>query len=334
MDPLTQGLFGAGINQYTTPARKYRGLSLMIGFLAGMAADLDILINSQQDPLLFLHYHRQFTHSLIFIPIAALIISGILYPLLRKKISFTQIYLFAVLGYATHGLLDACTSYGTQLFWPISDLRIAWNLVSVIDPLVTIPMLVLMALLWIKKKPIFGQLALAYAVAYICLGAVQQYRATEVIEELAQKRGHQPTNYLLKPTLGNLLLWRSIYEYQGTYYVDAVRVFVDKTVHEGASAKKLKTDVDLPWLQPDSQQAKDISRYSRYSDGYLALDSRDSRFVYDIRYSMMPDSTKPLWGIRLKPEQMNEHVEYRVDRSTSSSDKKRFVQMLFATKAQ
>jgi len=36
----------------------------MLGFLSGMAPDLDILIRSSTDPLLSLEYHRQFTHFL------------------------------------------------------------------------------------------------------------------------------------------------------------------------------------------------------------------------------------------------------------------------------
>ena len=42
-----------------------------IGFLSGLAPDLDIFIRSESDPLLFLEFHRQFTHSLIFIPFVA-----------------------------------------------------------------------------------------------------------------------------------------------------------------------------------------------------------------------------------------------------------------------
>ena len=43
------------------------------------------------------------------------------------------------MGYATHGLLDSCTSYGTQLFWPFSDVRVAWDTMSIVDPLFTVP---------------------------------------------------------------------------------------------------------------------------------------------------------------------------------------------------
>ena len=48
-------------------------------------------------------------------------------------------------GFSTHGVLDACTSYGTQLGWPFSDVRFAWSNVSIVDPLFTAPIVLLAA---------------------------------------------------------------------------------------------------------------------------------------------------------------------------------------------
>ena len=55
--------------------------------------------------------------------------------------AYRQVWFIALLGYGTNGLLDACTTYGTLLLWPFSNARIAWNNVSVIDPLFTLPLL-------------------------------------------------------------------------------------------------------------------------------------------------------------------------------------------------
>ena len=41
---------------------------------------------------------------------------------------------FSTLGILTHGFLDACTSYGTSLFWPFSSTRVSWNVISIVDP--------------------------------------------------------------------------------------------------------------------------------------------------------------------------------------------------------
>ena len=87
MDPLTQGLIGASAPQLLTSKCRSIAWAGCFGLIAGMAPDLDVLIRSSSDPLLFLEYHRQFTHSIIFIPIGGLLISGILHFLFRK-ISF------------------------------------------------------------------------------------------------------------------------------------------------------------------------------------------------------------------------------------------------------
>ncbi len=142
MDPVTQGALGASVPQAFSRTTTVVAATLF-GAVSGMAPDLDFLIRSDTDPLLYLKYHRQFTHSLIFIPVGSLICALVFHWLLgrRWQISFGLTYLFCLLGYATHGLLDACTSYGTQLLWPFSDARFAWNTISIVDPLFTLPLL-------------------------------------------------------------------------------------------------------------------------------------------------------------------------------------------------
>ena len=109
MDPLTQGVLGAALPQATS-APRYAASAGLLGLLAGMAADLDVLIQSSTDPLLFLEYHRQFTHSLVFIPVGGMICAVLLHGLIgrRRSLSFRQTWVFCTLGYATHALLDAC----------------------------------------------------------------------------------------------------------------------------------------------------------------------------------------------------------------------------------
>ncbi|MEJ2114516.1 MAG: metal-dependent hydrolase, partial [Gammaproteobacteria bacterium] len=142
MDPLSQGVFGASLPQSISKPKNIV-FACVLGFLSGMAPDLDVFIHSKNDPLLFLEYHRQFTHSLVFIPIGGLICAVLFYVLFaRFKLTFKQIYLFCTLGYATHGLLDSCTSYGTQLFWPFTSYRVSWDTISIIDPLFTFTVLI------------------------------------------------------------------------------------------------------------------------------------------------------------------------------------------------
>ena len=135
MDPLTQGIVGATAAQSFSKVNRLLLISI-IGFLAGLAPDIYIFIRSVNDPLLFLEFHRQFTHSIVFIPIGGLICALVFYHLFAKKnnLSFRNTYIFSTIGYGSHGIIDTCTTYGTQLFWPFSDERLAWNTISVIDP--------------------------------------------------------------------------------------------------------------------------------------------------------------------------------------------------------
>ena len=224
MDPVTQGAFGAIFAQTISNKKKILFGSI-VGCCAGLAPDLDIFIRSVSDPLLKLEYHRQFTHSIIFIPIGALIVTLFSRILFKKYLSLGETYLFSFLGYATHGLLDACTSYGTQLLWPFSDERISWNYISVVDPFLSVPVILAIVFAVIMKNKLITLCGILYILIYLSFGAIQENRAEFSGKSIANFRGHESKNLTAKPSLGNLFLWKTIYEDSGFYYVDAVRLF-------------------------------------------------------------------------------------------------------------
>ncbi len=299
MDPVTQGALGAVFAQ-TSQSRDKMVAATWLGCAAGMAPDLDVFIQSASDPLLFLEFHRHFTHALAFIPIGAAIVTLALYRLVRHRLSWKETYVAAFLGYATHGLLDACTTYGTQLFWPFTDLRVAWNNVSVVDPLVTLPLLSLVVIAARTRKHVYTVAGISWVFAYLLLGVIQMLRAEDAALELTTQRGHEPGRLTLKASFGNLLVWKSIYEDNGTYYVDGIRVAASKTHCGGVTIPKLNLARDFPYLDPASQQAKDIERFRWFSDDYLAPWGRHG--ITDIRYSMIPNEVEAMWGITLNPK--------------------------------
>ena len=238
MDPVTQGAFGAIFAQTISEKKKIL-LGSIVGCCAGLAPDLDIFIRSASDPLLKLEYHRQFTHSLVFIPIGALIVTFFSRILFKKYLSWGETYFFSLLGFATHGLLDACTSYGTQLLWPFSDERISWNYISVVDPFLTIPVILAIIFAIIMKNKYLTLFGILYILIYLTFGVIQENRAEFVGKLIANLRGHNGKNLTVKPSLGNLFLWKTIYEDSGFYYVDAVRLFANSESCQGTKIKKL-----------------------------------------------------------------------------------------------
>ena len=328
MDPISQGVLGAAAAESFATRSKLRAWALL-GCLAGMAPDLDVFIASADDPLLFLEYHRQFTHSLVFIPVGAMIAALVLHWTVRRTLTPMESYLACLVGYATHGFLDACTSYGTQLLWPFTDERFAWNNVSVVDPLFTVPLVGFVVAAALTRRRVLAIVGLAWAAGYLLLGVVQTHRVEAVAVALAADRGHQASRVTVKAGFANLLLWKIIYEHDGRYHVDAVRAGTEVTVCPGASVAALDIVRDLPWLDPDSQQARDIERFRWFSDDYLAIDPERPNRVIDIRYSVVPNQIDPLWGIALSPDvSANGHVAFFANETVGPGQRGEYLRLL------
>jgi len=326
MDPVTQGLLGAALPQMLSKEKTIRHAT-WLGVIGGMAPDLDIFIRSTHDPLLAIQYHRHFTHSLFFIPIGGLIVALVGWLMARRKIRFGEVYLWTTLGYATHALLDACTSYGTMLLWPLDTVRVAWNNVAVLDLFLTVPLGIAVFLAWRKRRPRYALIGLVYVVAYLLLGVVQRERAEALLGDLAVSRGHETaTRLTAKPTLFNLVLFRGIYQHGDRFYVDGVRVglFTGSRIYEGASTPVYRREERLPDLDPASRLARDIDRFEHFSDGYLAVHPNKPEVVGDIRYAMLPSSLVPLWGITIDPSKPDAHVPYDTFRDGANEAGPRF----------
>ena len=335
MDPITQGAVGASLPQAFSNKKQVLWAGLL-GFLSGMTPDLDLLIRSDKDPLLFLEFHRQFTHSLIFIPIGGLICAGLFYSIFGRftQLGFKQTYSYCALGYATHGLLDACTSYGTQLLWPFTNARYSWDTISIIDPLLSLPLLILIVLAGLRNKPRYALIGLMWAIVYQCIGFYQNQRASEIGRDLAEQRGHEPLRLVAKPTLGNLILWKLIYEVDDGFYSDGVRIGLKTKIYPGAFAAKLDVEKNFPWLDKTSQQAEDLRRFTWFSQGFVSVDPGEPNRVIDVRYSLLPNQSKGLWSIWLSPQAgPHEHVSYRVDRNINDRNKAAFYRMLLGDAA-
>ena len=329
MDPVSQAALGAAWAQplARTPSRI---LAIALGACAGMAADLDTLIRSDTDPLLALEYHRHFTHSLVFIPAGALVCALVAHLLLRSRLSLRSCYTYCVLGFASHGLLDACTSYGTMLFWPFSDMRVAWNLVSVIDPLFTGPLIVgvLVGARSNKRKPVL--VGLGWCVLYLSVAAMQNMRATAVATELATSRGHVGADIVAKPSFANLLVWKIFYARDGGLYIDAVRVGFESALFEGERLSQLVPERDFPWLPEQSQQRRDVDRLYDFANGFVAVDRESDNRVMDVRYSLVPNRGDGFWGLELDPEAgADTHAAYVTMRLRTMAEGRELLRMMF-----
>ena len=159
--------------------------------------------------------------------------------------------------------------------------------------------------------------------------AWQRDRAEVLGEALAAERGHVPLRLEAKPSFANILVWKVVYETATDFHVDAVRTWPSAVVYPGSSIPRLDTARDLPWLDPASQQARDVERFAWFSNDYVARDPQVPGRVIDVRYSLLPNEIDSLWSIQLTPGAGPEqHVSYTMHRNRRDGQVEILWQML------
>lgn len=296
MDPLTHALAGATLAWIATGNRLGRR-RLLIGASAALLPDIDVLIRSASDPLLAVEHHRGFTHSLLFVPIGG-IVAALPFAVRLRRVQWRWAALAGMLAYASHTLLDGATTYGTQWLWPFSRSRVGLDAISIIDPLFTLVLLSGLIAAWLGRRRV-AVMALALCCAWLGAGWVQRERAAAAQARLAFARGDRLVRGEVFPTVGNTLVWRSIYESNGDLHLDRLRVpWLGRATYAAIDAVPLAT---VEAAGGDARLRRDFERFAWFSGGWIARSPGDPAVIGDARYSLRTDRYEPVWGIRFRP---------------------------------
>lgn len=316
MDPVTHILLGASLG-YAAFRRPLGRTAALAGGLAAFAPDADVFIHSAVDPLLAIQHHRGFTHALAFAPLGAAVVAALWLarPMWRTRDRWLPLWLCCTLAYLSHALLDAATSYGTQLLWPFTDLRAGWDVIAIIDPIFTLTLLIALAVALFRQRPKTAAIGLTLATAYIALGTVQHHRARAALGELAAARGHAPERIEVMPTLANNLVWRALYLHRGQAYSDRIRVgwFSAPTVRPGWVLPLVRR-ADLTAAEMRRDQHRSFARFAWFSADWVARSPADPTLLADLRYTLSSEAFDPIWGIRYTAPGTATEVEW-VNRS-------------------
>jgi inner membrane protein len=186
MDTLTHALSGALIARAvprTTPRQ------VAAGFFAAAAPDLDFVL-AAFGPVFYLEQHRGPTHSVILLPLWALLLAWLLAKILREPRGWKALYGICALALGAHIVGDLITSFGTIVFAPLSDARYAWGTTFIIDLWFTgiIAAGLAASLLW-RGTRIPARAASLVLVAYVGMQAVLKGQALDYAREYAAKQG-------------------------------------------------------------------------------------------------------------------------------------------------
>lgn len=199
------------------------------------------------------------------------------------------IWLF-LLALITHPILDCFTTYGTQIWLPFSDKRVAFNNISVVDPLNTLPFLMCLitASFFNRLNPsrkFWNNIGILISSMYMILTIINKTRVNSIFENSLAIADVQYDRFMTTPTIFNNILWYGIAETKDSY-VYGLYSFLDKDkkfiLH--TQPKNYKT-LGNPFMEDNTLQT-----LQWFSDGYFDVKLLNANlYEYtDLRFGSMP----------------------------------------------
>ena len=193
-------------------------------------------------------------------------------------------YLLFFVAILTHPILDCCTGYGTQLFQPFSDVRLAWNNISVADPLYTLPFLVLLLIAASRKKSnkwrsYLNYAAFGWSMLYMMWTVRNKQIVDQVFEDSLQRSSIDYSRCMTTPSILNNVLWHCIAEGDDVYY-DGYYSLLDK--EHKVELQTIRKNHELISNYDD----KRVKTLVWFSNGYYNVmeTGSDTLQVNDLRY--------------------------------------------------
>lgn len=130
----------------------------------------------------------------------------------------------------THPILDSFTVYGTQLFAPFSDYRVAFNNISVADPFYTLPFLIcLIVASFLHRSSIqrrwWNYAGIIISSMYMLFTLINKSQVNQVIKSTIKEDGLVANKYMTNPSILNNFLWSATVETDSFYYQGLYSIF-------------------------------------------------------------------------------------------------------------
>lgn len=223
MDPITHLSAGAVIFQAVRDRLPKARFLLFFCLLLAILPDADILF-FRSDPTFYLVHHRGFSHSLLFVALAAPVLAWGYRKMGNGTESWRLVTALSAGLLLTHIYQDLITSYGTQIFAPLSRARFGMDAVFIIDPVYTglTLLCIATAAFWRRKRQLVALAAMLWIVAYplFCAG-LRVVAETRYRQELAQQGAPYDCLTVTTDALSPLF-WKAILTNNGAYALESL----------------------------------------------------------------------------------------------------------------
>ena len=293
MDSLTQIVLGAACGEAVL-GKKIGNKALLFGAIGGTIPDLDVFVGSllygnEIDAMLF---HRGFMHSVLFSVLAAFLLGCLVHKLydsgkrlhITTQKDWTKLFFWSLF---THPILDCFTPYGTQLFAPFSNYRVALNNIAVADPLYTAPFLIcLIVLMFFNRKSnrrrLWLKLGIGISSFYMLITIFNKIYVDSVFKNSLSDKGINYSRYSIQPAILNNVLWYGIAETEEAYQVGFYSLF--------DSSNRFSDWQTIPKTRAlTTTEYEDIKNLAWFSDDYFNVEIIDgNNYLYkDLRYPLV-----------------------------------------------
>ncbi len=284
MDSVTHVVLGAAIGEVVL-GKKLGYKAAIIGAIADTVPDFDVFLNFfTHDEILKLQIHRSYSHAMFTHIFLALPLAWLTYALFKKTIPYARWYLLWILGLTTHGLLDCCTTYGTQYLLPFSHTLVGFNNIAVVDVFFTVPFMVLIiACLFMRREnPMRVKTAwagLSYAMLYIALTVPNKYYVHQHFTKELARQNIKTQELYTSPTLFNNFLWAAMATTEDSIWLGEYSILQKRSEIKFVSYPR-NTALIKNW--PDKHSTDVLLWFSQGK--YFALQSGDTLKFYNVKW--------------------------------------------------
>ena len=220
MDPFTHSLT-AGVLARSGIRQRIGGEATVALVLASIFPDIDVF-SRFWGVSAAIRNHRGLTHSFLVAPLFALFIAFMVYKFGSYK-RLWNLFGLCMMGMYIHIFFDLCTSYGTQIFAPVTDRMYSLDFIVIIDFYFSSILLVGLvgSLLFRKKAQWIAGIGLCCLAGYILLGATNHSLALRKMKGVMAEEGMSFIKASAFPQFLSPFRWRGVVESSEAYYRSA-----------------------------------------------------------------------------------------------------------------
>lgn len=289
MDNITHTLTGAIASKSGASAHHTR-LFFWVLLLAANLPDIDFFLQFFGDRIFYMEHHRGLSHSILFAPVFAAFVSGIL-KLSVKNIDFKLVFGFTLLGVLIHIFFDFITSFGTMLFYPLTNTRYSLDLIFIIDPWLTGSMIVFLILArkfkMHRRKIIWG--AIAFIVAYFTIALVNREIVRSKAEDYFSGLGIQYNRMIVLPQPFAITNWMVAVEADDAAYQIFTNTFQDPEDYIALDFPIIEPNKFI-YLARNTQEVQFFKWFARLPVYEYYTDENEKHIVeyYDLQFMLNP----------------------------------------------